>query len=155
MEIDKIPPWILALEQEDAMFLKNFVLKSGSLKEIAKLYEVSYPTVRLRLDKLIQKIELNDRKEDEPFSTFIKGLAVDSRIDLETAKMIIEKYRQEKGKRTYGECGASGVEDFGGSALPVPYPDLFRQTASGACVCSRATGYHGREEIFHQDHDGV
>lgn len=57
MEIDKIPQWILALEQEDAAFLKNFVLKSGSLKEIARLYEVSYPTVRLRLDKLIQKIE--------------------------------------------------------------------------------------------------
>ncbi len=46
-----------SLEQEGATFLKNFVLKSGSLKEIAKLYEVSYPTVRLRLDKLIQKID--------------------------------------------------------------------------------------------------
>lgn len=98
MEIDKIPQWILALEQEDVTFLKNFALKSGSLKEIAKLYEVSYPTVRLRLDKLIQKIEMNDRQEEEPFQTFIKGLAVDSRIDLETAKIIIEKYKQEKEK---------------------------------------------------------
>lgn len=98
MEIDKIPQWILALEPEDATFLKNFVQKSGSLKEIARLYEVSYPTVRLRLDKLIQKIELNDKKEEEPFSTFIKGLAVDSRIDLETAKLIIDKYKQEKGE---------------------------------------------------------
>ena len=98
MEIDKIPQWILALEIEDATFLKNFVLKSGSLKEIAKLYEVSYPTVRLRLDKLIQKIEMSDHQEEEPFSTFIKGLAVDSRIDLETAKIIIEKYKNEKEK---------------------------------------------------------
>jgi len=98
VDIDKIPQWILALEQEDATFLKNFVLKSGSLKEIAKLYEVSYPTVRLRLDKLIQKIEISDQKEEEPFSTFIKGLAVDSRIDLETAKIIIEKYKQERDK---------------------------------------------------------
>ncbi|MCI8910115.1 MAG: DUF2089 domain-containing protein [Oscillibacter sp.] len=98
MEIDKIPAWIFALEQEDAAFLKNFVLKSGSLKEIARLYEVSYPTVRLRLDKLIQKIELNDQKEEEPFPAFIKGLAVDARIDLETAKMIIEKYKREKEK---------------------------------------------------------
>lgn len=98
MDIDKIPQWILALELEDAAFLKNFVLRSGSLKEIAKLYEVSYPTVRLRLDKLIQKIEMSDQKEEEPFSTFIKGLAVDSRIDLETAKIIIEKYKTEKEK---------------------------------------------------------
>lgn len=96
MELDKIPNWILALEQEDVAFLKNFVLKSGSLKEISKLYDVSYPTVRLRLDKLIQKIEMNDKQEEEPFPTFIKGLAVDSRIDIETAKIIIEKYRQEK-----------------------------------------------------------
>ena len=36
MEIDKIPQWLLALEPEDVTFLKNFVLKSGSLKEIAK-----------------------------------------------------------------------------------------------------------------------
>ncbi|MDO5548667.1 MAG: DUF2089 family protein [Eubacteriales bacterium] len=98
MEIDKIPQWVLALEQEDLTFLKNFVLKSGSLKEIARLYEVSYPTVRLRLDRLIQKIEMGDQKEEEPFSAFIKGLAVDSRIDLETAKIIIEKYKQEREK---------------------------------------------------------
>lgn len=98
MDIDKIPQWILAMEQEDATFLKNFVLKSGSLKEIAKLYEVSYPTVRLRLDKLIQKIEMSDQQDEEPFQTFIKGLAVDSRIDLETAKIIIDKYKQEKEK---------------------------------------------------------
>lgn len=98
MEIAKIPQWILALEQEDATFLKNFVLKSGSLKEIAKIYGVTYPTVRLRLDKLIQKIEVSDQKEEEPFTTFVKGLAVDSRIDLETAKIIIEKYKSEKEK---------------------------------------------------------
>lgn len=96
MDIDKIPHWVLALEPEDITFLKNFALKSGSLKEIAKLYNVSYPTVRLRLDKLIQKIEISDQKNEEPFSAFIKGLAVDSRIDLETAKIIIEKYQKEK-----------------------------------------------------------
>lgn len=98
MKIDEIPQWILALEKEDVAFMKNFVLKSGSLKEIARLYEVSYPTVRLRLDKLIQKIELGDKKEEEPFAAFIKGLAVDSRIDLETAKLIIDKYKQERGE---------------------------------------------------------
>lgn len=96
MEIDKVPAWFLALEQEDAAFLKNFVVKSGSLKEIARLYGVSYPTVRLRLDRLIQKIELSDHQEEEPFPAFIKGLAVDSRIDLETAKLIIEKYQKER-----------------------------------------------------------
>ena len=97
MELDKIPQWMLALEEEDAAFLKNFLMKSGSLKDIAQLYGVSYPTVRLRLDKLIQKVSLSEQKEEEPFLAFIKGLAVDARIDLETAKMIMEKYKKEKG----------------------------------------------------------
>lgn len=58
------------------------------------MYEVSYPTVRLRLDKLLQKIEISDQQAEEPFQAFIKGLAVDSRIDLETAKLIIDKYQK-------------------------------------------------------------
>lgn len=95
MEIDKIPQWLLALDEEAVAFLKNIVLKSGSLKDIAKMYEVSYPTVRLRLDKLIQKIQLNDREDNESFRAFIKGLAVDNKIDLETAKLIIKKYKEE------------------------------------------------------------
>lgn len=93
IDIDKIPQWILELEPEDATFLKNFVLKSGSLKDVAKHYDVSYPTVRLRLNKLIQKIQLNDEKTDEPFIAFIKGMAVDSEISLNAAKQIIEKYK--------------------------------------------------------------
>ena len=107
MDIDRVPQWFLALEEEDASFLKNFVCASGSLKEVARRYEVSYPTVRLRLDRLIQKISLADRREEEPFLTYIRSLAVDARIDLETAKDIMEHYRnearesaQEKGERT-------------------------------------------------------
>lgn len=53
--IDLIPEWIQGLDNEDVIFIKKFLLASGSLKEIAKQYGVTYPTVRLRLDKLIQK----------------------------------------------------------------------------------------------------
>lgn len=86
IDIDKVPRWILDLEPEDIAFVKNFILNSGSLKEIAKIYDVSYPTVRLRLDKLIQKIKLSNQKQDEPFITFIKKLAVDSKIELDKVK---------------------------------------------------------------------
>ena len=41
MDIDKVPQWFLALEEEDASFLKNFVCASGALKEVARRYEVS------------------------------------------------------------------------------------------------------------------
>lgn len=46
------------LDDEDMTFIKRFLLASGSMKEVAAQYGVSYPTVRLRLDRLIQKIQL-------------------------------------------------------------------------------------------------
>lgn len=99
MDLDKIPEWILAMEPEDIAFVKNFVINSGSLKEIARVYDVSYPTVRLRLDKIIQKIHVYENQKQEPFCGFIKTLAVESKIDLETAKVIIEKYKESKGEQ--------------------------------------------------------
>ena len=58
--LNSLPKWLTNLEEEDLNFIKKFILSSGSLKEVAKLYEVTYPTVRLRLDKLIQKIKINE-----------------------------------------------------------------------------------------------
>ncbi|WP_054958479.1 DUF2089 family protein [Paenibacillus dakarensis] len=95
MDKDEIPGWLLSLDKEDVEFIKNFVVNSGSLKEVAKYYKVSYPTVRLRLDKLIQKIEVNNNLENEEFIGFIKKLSIDERISLEDAKLIIEKYKKE------------------------------------------------------------
>ena len=52
-----MPGWISNLEDEELSFIKKFILASGSLKEMAQLYNVTYPTVRLRLDKIIEKIK--------------------------------------------------------------------------------------------------
>lgn len=99
VDINNIPNWILALENEDLEFVKNLVLHSGSLKEIAKVYEVSYPTVRLKLDRLIDKIKMNDAVENEEFIKFIKSLSIDDRISVEDAKLIIEKYKQDRDEK--------------------------------------------------------
>lgn len=99
VDINNIPNWILSLENEDLEFVKNLVLHSGSLKEIAKVYEVSYPTVRLKLDRLIDKIKMNDAVENEEFIKFIKSLSIDDRISVEDAKLIIEKYKQERDEK--------------------------------------------------------
>ena len=58
MAIEVMPEWLASLDEEDVSFIKKFVLASGSLKEVAGIYGVTYPTVRLRLDRLIQKIRL-------------------------------------------------------------------------------------------------
>lgn len=74
-------------------FVKNFVLKSGSLKDMAEAYGVSYPTMRLKLDKLIEKIGLVDNNRDDDYTRKIKAMAIDGKLSLEAARELIEAYR--------------------------------------------------------------
>lgn len=50
-------PVLARLTPEDQVFLLSLVKCSGSLKDLAKTYGVSYPTVRNRLDALIDRIK--------------------------------------------------------------------------------------------------
>ena len=75
-------------------FIKKFVLASGSLKEVAGIYGVTYPTVRLRLDRLIQKIRLGEQVDEEPYIALIKRLAVKDKLDFDTAKLLINEYKK-------------------------------------------------------------
>ncbi len=97
MAINIVPEWMANLEDEDISFIKRFILASGSLKEIAKQYDVTYPTVRLRLDRLIQKIKISEDVESEPYVSLIKRLALSDKIDFETAKILVSEYKKEKG----------------------------------------------------------
>lgn len=89
--------WFTNLGDEDISFIKKFILSSGSLKAVAQHYGVTYPTVRLRLDKLIKKIEAADSiMMNDPFVTYIKQLALNEKIDLETAKSLINEYNKTR-----------------------------------------------------------
>jgi len=92
--MDVIPEWMQNLDEEDISFIKKFLLVSGSLKEIAKQYGVTYPTVRLRLDRLIQKIEINEDASNDPYISLIKRLAIKDKIDFNTAKILINEYKK-------------------------------------------------------------
>ena len=96
MTIRVVPSWMENLEEEDITFIKNFMLVSGSLKEMAAKYDVTYPTVRLRLDRLIDRIKMTDDQEAEPYVKLIKRLALEDRLDFETAKLLISKYKKER-----------------------------------------------------------
>ena len=98
MEQKNLPAWILGMEEEELSFVKKFILASGSLKEVASLYGVTYPTVRLRLDRLIQKIQMNEQLAEEPFIAMVKQLAIDEKMDFETAKLLIAAYKKERGE---------------------------------------------------------
>ena len=96
MAPDMLPAWMSSLESEDLAFIKRFVLASGSLKAVAEEYGVTYPTVRLRLDRLIQKIEIADRIDEDPYIALIKRMAVNDKLDFDTAKVLISAYRKQK-----------------------------------------------------------
>lgn len=96
MAIEIVPDWMADLEEEDLAFIKRFLLASGSLKEIAKQYGVTYPTVRLRLDRLIQKITISEYREKDPYIAVIKRLALNDKLDFDTAKILINEYKKQK-----------------------------------------------------------
>lgn len=94
MAIEVVPDWMVNLEEEDVTFIRNFLLVSGSLKDAAAMYGVTYPTVRLRLDRLIQKIRVNEDAAADPYVALIKRLAINEKIDFDTAKVLIAEYRK-------------------------------------------------------------
>lgn len=50
-------PLLLQISEEDQQFILDFFLSSGSLKEMANQMGKSYPTVRNKLDDIIEKIK--------------------------------------------------------------------------------------------------
>jgi hypothetical protein len=84
------------LDDEDLSFIRRFVLASGSLKEIAGIYGISYPTVRLRLDRLIEKIKL--LSSDSVPSEFERALRIEyaqGKVDSTTLNRLLEAHRKE------------------------------------------------------------
>lgn len=55
-------PLFLKLSVEEQNFIMQFFLNSGSLKDMAKQMDVSYPTMRNKVDDLIHKI--NTRSDE-------------------------------------------------------------------------------------------
>ena len=49
---------LTGLSEEDLDFIAQFVLSSGSLKEMAERYGVSYPTIRASLDRVIDNLRM-------------------------------------------------------------------------------------------------
>lgn len=94
--MDNLPLWLTDLSITDINFMKQFILCSGSLRELAGIYGISYPTVRNRLNQLIEKIKASGEKEDDSYIKLIRRLTIEEKIDFEAANLLINRYREEK-----------------------------------------------------------
>ena len=98
MTIYSFPKWMRELSEEDLIFIKRFLLASGSLKEIAKEYRVTYPTVRVRLNRLTEKIQLTDTDAEDSYISLIKRMVIDEQIEFDAVKILIAEYKKQKGE---------------------------------------------------------
>ena len=61
------PPDLARLSAEDQVFVMTFVQVHGSIKEMERLFGISYPTVKKRLDSIASKLEfVVDAPDPEP-----------------------------------------------------------------------------------------
>ena len=92
----EVPIWITDLEEDELKFIKKFVLASGSLKEMADMYKVTYPTVRARLNNIIEKVKMSEENKEDSYVKLIKKLALEEKLDFDAAAILIREYRSKK-----------------------------------------------------------
>jgi hypothetical protein len=89
--------WVDLLSEEDLAFVKRFLLTSGSLKELATAYGVSYPTVRLRLDRLIEKLKVIDSQDQaDDYERLLRGLFAEGRLDDTSFRLLLSTYQKQQ-----------------------------------------------------------
>jgi hypothetical protein len=72
----ELPP-LAGLRYEDQVFVSEFVRSHGSIKHMEKAFGISYPTVKNRLNKIVQQLQLVEVEHvsahDEVFELLERG----------------------------------------------------------------------------------
>ena len=84
-----------ALGPDDRQMVLQLVLASGSLKDLARHYGVSYPTIRARLDRLIARLKavLENRPLD-PMAQLLGDLVERGQISSGAARSVLDAHRK-------------------------------------------------------------
>lgn len=89
------PNTLEQLSQADWDLALDLVKASGSLKDVAALYQVSYPTLRTRLDALIARIaELEAGRKPDPMAEHLAKLVEEGLIASAAAKATLKLHRE-------------------------------------------------------------
>ena len=96
---------LAALPREDLELVTELVLQSGSLKDLAAAYGVSYPTIRARLDKVIERVrQAKAGRRPDPLNELLAQMVeraelapAAARAIRDMARQMIERERQSGG----------------------------------------------------------
>jgi hypothetical protein len=88
------PLWLLS--DSDLEVIVRLVLSSGSLKMLAQSYRVSYPTIRARLNGVIERLKYAIESERaDPMSAILGELVGRGELTAADAQEVLEIHRQE------------------------------------------------------------
>jgi hypothetical protein len=91
---------ILSLSTGELELITQLVLASGSLKELAQHFRVSYPTIRSRLDQVIAHLRsLIEEHESDSLPGVVEDLVNQGEVTATAAQAILEAHRQELHKQ--------------------------------------------------------
>jgi hypothetical protein len=94
-----LPTWVRSFDEDDLQLIRRFVLASGSLKQLASDYDVSYPTIRTRVDALIERMQLLDRNsKDDVLEARLRLLVSEGDVAPKIGKELLQLHRQTKGE---------------------------------------------------------
>lgn len=87
-----------SLPVDDLDLIVELVLKSGSLKDLAAEYGVSYPTIRSRLDRVMERLEAAKAgKKLDALSELLAQMVERGELSGSAARVIRETARREGG----------------------------------------------------------
>ena len=86
---------LLRLTPEQQSFVIRFVIASGSLKEMAHVLDVSYPTVRSRLDRIIEVLR-GERPSGTERRAAILDAVEEKRLSPERAAGLVDRLDEEE-----------------------------------------------------------
>jgi hypothetical protein len=86
---------LLRLPREDLDLITELVLRSGSLKDLAAVYGVSYPTIRNRLDRVIERLKgAVDGRRPDPLSELLADLIERGELSPSAARAVRDVARK-------------------------------------------------------------
>ncbi len=97
---------LLALPREDLDLIAELVLQSGSLKGLARSYSVSYPTIRVRVNKVIARLrDAVEGREPDPLRELLASLVARGELTTAGARRIHAAAQQSEGQATHSNKG--------------------------------------------------